>query len=527
MSDTLPHHLGQAFARIAARHAERPAIRPLSGEPITYRDMLAAAESWAGWLHAAGVRRHDVVALLHDKSPSAYGAMLGALLIGAPYVGIDPANPPERLVRIAGTCRPVLVLAPTSDRAAAIAVAAASGARVALIDDPTVLAEVAASSAIGSAVREAVHRDDPAYLMFTSGSTGTPKGATMSHGNVLNFIDWTRTEFATTPDDVFTGLNPVYFDNSVFDVYASLFTGASLVPVPTGELKHPRKLVERVAAAGCTVWFSVPSLIVYALNLKALGRDDLPRLRAMSFGGEGFPKGRLRALWDLLGHRVRLVNVYGPTECTCICSALTVTSERLDGDALLPLGLMARNFDARVLDEHGHALAPGSTGELGLVGPNVGLGYWRDPERTAKAFVQDPANDRHPARLYRTGDLVRHDAATGWFHFLGRTDHQIKHLGYRIELEEIEQVVGGLACVGENACVYQRNPGEEFGRIVLFVAIDGAITDEALLAELRRILPAYMVPGLVRRLDHLPKNANGKIDRRALLASLDAQGAPA
>jgi D-alanine--poly(phosphoribitol) ligase subunit 1 len=255
----------------------------------------------------------------------------------------------------------------------------------------------------------------------------------------------------------------------------------------------------------------VPSLLVYLLTMRAIGEDDFPTVRAVVFGGEGFPKPRLHELHRLIGGRVRLINVYGPTECTCICSAYEVAPHDFaDLTELAPLGEIAPNF-GYYIDPLGDDRA---CGELLLYGANVGLGYVNDPERTARSFVGDPRNPGFHRVMYRTGDVVRR-GRDSLLRFHGRVDNQVKHMGYRIELEEIECALASLSYVREVAVVYRRNQ-EGHGEIIAFLAPETMPTEEEIAADARRLLPPYMIPRRMHYMDVLPKNRNGKIDRQHL-----------
>jgi D-alanine--poly(phosphoribitol) ligase subunit 1 len=252
--------------------------------------------------------------------------------------------------------------------------------------------------------------------------------------------------------------------------------------------------------------------LVYLLTTKVLKETDFPTVTRISFGGEGFPKNKLKQLFDLFGHRMTLFNVYGPTECTCICSSYKITDADFNTmNELAPLGLMAPNFGYEIipLSEENSSL-----GELALIGPCVGLGYYNDPERTIKSFVQNPKVSFNQI-MYKTGDLVER-MANGYLHFRGRADNQVKHMGYRIELEEIEAAFSTLSYVDEVGVIYEKI-NAELGQIKAYISINKPGLNEMDISDdIKKMVPSYMVPRKIIILERLPKNQNGKIDRKQL-----------
>jgi D-alanine--poly(phosphoribitol) ligase subunit 1 len=503
-------NLGLKFREVAAASASRPALRPPDAEAVTYAELDNLSDRMAGLLYAEGRRPGDVVGIFHDKSALGFAAMLACLKNGLIYTNLDPGSPWERLRKITENCDPAVVIN-TFVEAPHAGPLTAQGTPMLHVRDSATAEKIRCAAPVDPAGTAAVTGADPAYIMFTSGSTGMPKGAVMSHGNVLNFISWAQDRFQLEAGDVFSNANPIYFDNSVFDFYASLFSGASMVPISADAARDSRRLVEIVNRQKCTIWFSVPSLLVYLLTTRALAQSDFPSVRKIIFGGEGFPKAKLKRLFDLFGDRADLENVYGPTECTCICSAHTIDpSDFADMQSVATLGFLASNFDYEILSDDG----PDGPGELFLRGPNVGLGYYNDPDRTAKAFTQNPRHQRFADIGYRTGDLVRRDTL-GRLHFVGRADFQVKHMGYRIELEEIEAALAIIPEVKECAVIY-RKLAEGLGEIVGFATLTTPMPAEEIIRKVAEIVPPYMVPKRVRVLEDLPKNANGKIDRIVL-----------
>ncbi len=502
-----PHSVGDRFRAITELHSSRPALVWPGGASETFGQLEALSDQAAHFLQRHGVVRGDRVCLRLEKCTLTYALMLGCLKIGAPYFVVDPSNPAARVAQILNKCVPSLVFSveePACDLA---------GYRVVAVEKNSL--SLLDGMPVGFQSDADVLGTDPAYIMFTSGSTGVPKGAVMSHGNLLNFVEWARTEFAVTPDDVFTNLNPLYFDNSVFDFYASIMNGASLVPFDSSLIRDPYRMIREIDERHCTVYFSVPSLLVYFQTLKLITPSVFAHIRTVIFGGEGYPKIKLQELFECLHARAELVNVYGPTECTCICSAYRITEtdfESLDGYP--PLGGPISNFSFFILNEQGVQVSPDEPGELHLGGPCVGLGYFNEPELTERAFRQNPLNAKYHERVYRTGDLVRLSRTDGKVYFVGRRDNQIKHQGYRIELGEIEHALSRIAGVDEAVALHTVRDGVSL--IIGVVASTDQLSSEKIRKEVSKIVPTYMVPARVDILNRLPKNDNGKIDRRLL-----------
>jgi amino acid adenylation domain-containing protein len=507
------YNLAIRFQSVATQYGDRTAIWSSKGEQISYSELNSVANRVARVLKDRGAKEGDVVSISGEKAHLTFACMIACLKLGCPYVVLDPDSPVERLRKILNTCRPSVLVAESdfSNRLSKVT----SNLRIQTIEKNNLASTIRILNDDNLVETSRVTGSSLAYIMFTSGSTGFPKGAVMTHANVLNLIDWSKETFSITVDDVLTNVNPLYFDNSVFDFYSALFNGARLAPLTKAETSDPRLLVNKIDEGGCTMWFSVPSLLMFLQTMKATDGQHLSSIRRFIFGGEGYPKAKLKALYDNYGGTSEFFNVYGPTECTCICSSYRVTKEDLhDLQGLPPLGYLAENFDYLIIGEDGQPVPLGQTGELCLLGPNVGRGYYNDPQRTAQSFVQNPLHDKFIDIMYRTGDLVRLDPVDGKLYIEGRKDNQIKHMGYRIELEEIEAALHCLDYVSEAAVLHANY--NELSRIVAVIASTNDFNDDQIRRDLKQIVPNYMVPSVFHREKMLPKNPNGKVDRRQL-----------
>jgi amino acid adenylation domain-containing protein len=506
------YNLGKQFYEISKQYPEKVALKYPDGTLINYSQLNQLSNQLAQFLVENGFEKNQVVAIFNEKTSFGYALMLACLKIGIVYTNLDVTSPWARIKKILDVCKPDAVFFDNTENEITKEFNQPFPS-TALFDftNADFQKEIFARDGSDLESVDMVIGSDPAYIMFTSGSTGFPKGAVMSHNNVLNFIQWGQQTFNVKSDDVFTNANPIYFDNSVFDFYTSLFSGATLVPIKSDLLKNANDLVKAINDSECTIWFSVPSLLVYLLTTKALSENDFKNIKQIAFGGEGFPKNKLKQLYDFFKDRMTLFNVYGPTECTCICSMHKISDADFENmNELATLGQIAPNFGYEIIPFDPQNI---NFGELALTGPCVGLGYYDDMERTEKSFIQNPKK-KFRYIMYKTGDVVER-AKNGNLHFRGRIDNQVKHMGYRIELEEIEAAFNSLIYVNEVGVIYQK-VSAELGQIKAFVSINENIKKDSIVLDLKNLLPPYMVPRIIEVLDSLPKNANGKIDRKQL-----------
>jgi D-alanine--poly(phosphoribitol) ligase subunit 1 len=507
------YNLAIQFEDIVEKYPQHVSFWFNEHETYTYRELNQRANHLARLLLQHGVSRGDIVCISGSKNFYTYALVVACLKIGVIYSIFDTESPFERLQKIFLTCRPRLVAADdnllqkVSDFLAESSISSINTDRLA--DQLKGLADT------NLPVSTMITGNNPAYIMFTSGSTGIPKGAVMTHANVLNLIEWSRITYDITPDDILTNVNPLYFDNSVFDFYSSIFNGACLVPFSKQETRNPKLLVEKIDTAKCTLWFSVPSLLIFLQTMKATDGKYLRSIKRFIFGGEGYPKSKLKAFFETYSNTSNFFNVSGPTECTCICSSYKISSDDFQNlEGFPPLGSIAANFSYLLLDEENRSVPVGSLGELCLIGPNVGLGYYNDPERTAASFVQNPYNHAFREVMYKTGDLVRLDPVDGKLYIHGRKDNQIKHMGYRIELEEIENALHRIEYVTEAIALHSVSGG--LSRILAVLTVRQPTSDEQIRRELRKLIPDYMIPSVFYYEDVLLKNQNGKLDRKRL-----------
>jgi len=491
--------LHQLFERCAAGPKEAALLQ--DGRTTTRGELNAAANRMAHQLRALGIGPGDRVPVCARRSRDQAAALLAVLKAGAAYAPIDADLPAERLVRMFADLRPAAVLA-QRDLAPILPPAGAT-----LIEIEKAWEE--APGGHDENPRPAVGPDDPAYVMFTSGSTGIPKGVLVSHRAIVNRLQWAQEHTPIKPGERVLHNASYAFDIAIWELLGPLAAGAAVVIPREGEHKDPEALARLVRDEGIAVAHFVPSLLRPFLDAPAL--PECGALRAVFCGGEGMDRELHDRFFARLPGRT-LTHFYGPTEAAISCLAWDCAPDLSPGP--VPIGRPIANLRVYLLDAGLQPVPTGIPGEIYIGGMGLAHGYLERGDLTADRFVPDPVSGQAGARLYRTGDVAqfREDGA---LEFVGRTDHQIKLRGYRIEPGEIEAALERLPGV-RRAVAVAREEGTT-RRLVAYVVAEGEAPDEAALrAELRRSLPEYMVPAAFVVLDALPLGANGKIDRAAL-----------
>lgn len=495
-----------------------------NGQRLSYGELDALSTQLARSLRLSGCQRGDRVCLLMPKSTLAIVALIGIYKAGGIYVPLDPASPVSRLSKIINSCDSRCILVGGSGTYVLQELLRQewfpSGLSIGWLDAtlPDWGRHVAAFSldemCNQSTAPLAQENADIAHILFTSGSSGVPKGVMITHASVIQFVEWANRHFGIDSTDRLSGHPPLHFDLSFFDIFGAFAAGAELHLVPAEANLLPNRLAEWIRSSRVTQWFSVPSALHYMARFDVIQQNDFPELKRLLWCGEVLPTSSLMYWMKRLPH-VSCTNLYGPTETTIASSYYTVPSCPQHERVQIPIGAACAGEELLVLDEKFQPVARGETGELYIGGAGLSPGYWKDPEKTRQVFLPDP---RDPAkRLYRTGDLAR-VGEDGLMYFLGRTDSQIKSRGYRIELGEIESALNALDLLRESAVV--AIPGSSFDGAAIccayVIAGDSKLTPARLRAELEKTLPRYMVPSHWMEFSELPKNANGKIDRRRL-----------
>ena len=518
--------LHEYVVRNAALHPGKEALADGACR-LSYGELEAQASQLAHCLQAHGIGRGSSVLLCMRRSVQYLVAMLGVSKADAVYVPIEARTPATRRTQIIKDCQPQAVICDAETVKVMLADEELTRLNAAIILlDPaeeslpisgrpfSAREEIATMDSTAPAWSNSP--DDLACLLYTSGSTGSPKGVMFSHRNISEYAKWGVERIGIIATDRILGTAPFYFDMSLFDIYCSLHAGATLCIASERVLLFPKSLLQFAESEHVTVWKGVSSLLMYLAQTEALSPERLPTLRVVLFGGETLATKFLIQWMQTFPNKV-FYNAYGPTEATGVSVYYRVPRLPASAHEKIPIGIPCENTELYLLDEQRKLVSPGEIGEIALGGVCISKGYLHDPEKTRKVFIDNPVNPGQAARIYLTGDYAQQQP-DGNYQYLGRKDNQIKFMGYRLELTDIENALVAIEGVKDAGVLLAASSRSNVDELIGYVELDGKKSVTEVLAELKRRLPFYMLPRHLYEIDQFPRSDRGKLDRQALKA---------
>lgn len=439
------------------------------------------------------------IVLFMEKSTVTLAAMFGVVYAGCFYVIVDPTQPSDRVREILCTLYPGLVV--TTKKNEELLKNSGYEKNTCLLED--VMGKKIDEDVLMT-VRERSRETDLLYGIFTSGSTGTPKGIVVSHKAVIDFITHFKETFHISDNDRIGNQAPFDFDVSVKDIYTSMMTGAALIIIPKKLFSIHPALLDYICEKKINTLIWAVSALTLVSSLKGLKYKVPKTVKKIMFSGEVMPVKQLR-MWQEALPEAEFVNLYGPTEITCNCLYYPV-KRIFENDEKIPLGKPFAGRKVFLLGEEGKEIfAAGKIGEICVAGESLADGYYKNPKETEKRFCYLMKNKQRQ-RYYRTGDLGYYDVH-GELYFAGRKDFQVKHMGHRIELEEIECALNQIEGVEKSCCFMN----QKRNKLVAFYM--GNVTGDLIRNCLKRKVPSYMIPHKIIQVGQMPLNKNGKTDR--------------
>ena len=483
-------------------------VAVLDGEKnYSFHDIAIFSKNLSQIITNNVIENNQLVAVLLPKSTEIIVSDLAILYSGNFYTNLDLKAPKERLEKLLSNLSPKLII---TDEAGNSLLKKIDIKIKTLVDisDSMKTDKLYDQNKINEALKTSIDVN-PACIINTSGSTGVPKSVVLNHKSTIDFIDWCLDNFDFNNDDVIGSLSPFYFDIYTLELFISLSKGCTISIINENKAAFPVELVKSLNDTKTTFIFWVPTVMVNIANQDILSNFNLNNLRRVFFAGEVFPTKQLNYWRDKLPD-TQFVNLYGPIEITVDCTYHILTRKFKD-DEPIPIGIPCKNTEILILNENNELVADGEIGELCVRGSSLALGYYNNTEQTQKVFTQNPLNSSFIDKIYRTGDLA-YVNDYGEIMFSGRKDFQIKHMGYRIELAEIETAVMSLDII-KNSCVLYNQENKE---IVLIYESQEELVASKIRNQLSSKIPKYMMPTKFHRVDIMPRNPNGKIDRQEL-----------
>lgn len=472
---------------------------------ISFEQVLQQAKAIGSALAAEPELQNEIpVAVMTGRNVFTPVLYLGVVYSGHAYAPIDAKLPAVRIGKILDTLQPTVIL--TDDENQELADSFAKERQIRVLNKKELI-EHEIEEDVLQRIRTKMVSTDPLYMIFTSGSTGNPKGVITSHASLMHYIRAYTKVMEIGAEDRLGNQSPLDYIAAIRDIYIPLLCQCSTLIIPKEYFMEPNQLFRCMNEYGVTsVGWSVSAFTILS-SLGAFEEETLTTLKKICFSGSVMP-GKCLKKWQESLPNAKFVNQYGPTEATASCTYYVIDHPVAE-DEILPIGVPYENYKVFLLDEENQAVPLGEKGEICVSGPILALGYYNDPERTALSFIQNPLNPYYQERIYRTGDIgrIRED---GMLEFHGRKDRQIKHMGHRVELDEIELAAVALEGVQEASCIY--NKAKEV--LILFYTGEASVRELSL--HLRTNLPGFMVPRKMKCLEEIPRLPNGKVDMKAL-----------
>lgn len=470
---------------------------------INYNQLIDSSKKIGSYL-SSYIKINEPVMVFMNKSIETLETFFGILYAGGCYCLVNPEFPDNRIVQIHSVlkCNTIITNKENIDKAKELF----NKCNIFDID------ELVKSSINDDILKEIQNNKidlDPVYINFTSGSTGVPKGVAISNRSIIDFIEQFTYNFNINENDIIANQAPFDFDVSVKDIYSSIFKGATLLIVPKEYFSNPTELLDYITYNNATTLIWAVSALCLITTFHGLDYKVPTSVNKVIFSGEVMPLKHLNIWLDKL-KTATFVNVYGPTEITCNCTYHIIDRNRVYDD-YIPIGKPFKNERVFLLDNDNNIITKEQEiGEICVSGTCLALGYFNNKEQTDKHFMQNPTNKNYFDMIYKTGDLAKYNSNNELV-FCGRKDFQIKYMGHRIELEEIDRAIMNNKSVIRVCTIFDNEKEKIYGFYI------GDIESKVLKQELLTTLPVYMVPTKLIKMESFPMNKNGKTDRKELL----------
>lgn len=471
-------------------------------QKCSYTELLEKSQKVGSEL-TKHITPRNPVPILMEKGINGIYSFFGTIYSGGFYVLLNPELPKQRLQKILEVLEANIIL--TDENNYELAQEIAENRKILKIEE---LKNKEINKEKLQQIRSQALDVDPLYANFTSGSTGTPKGVVISHKSVIDFIDIFTEKFKINEKDIIGNQAPFDFDVSVKDIYSSIKTGATLLIIPRKLFSMPSKLLDYICENKATTLIWAVSALCLITTFHGLDYKVPTTINKILFSGEVMPIKHLKE-WIKHLPEAMYVNLYGPTEITCNCT-YHIINKNTEYEKQIPAGKPFDNEQVFLLNEKNQQITKTKEiGEICVKGTALALGYYNDLKQTREKFIQNPSNEKYNDLIYKTGDMGYFDEK-GDLYFSGRKDFQIKHMGHRIELEEIERAMEKIEKVERACCIYREEKSKIYGFYI------GNITKIELHDKLKETLPIYMLPNVLTKLEEMPVTKNGKIDRKQL-----------